>query len=210
MRDGHIYDSCYRRAKGSWHEDRAVCSGGSDGKDKGECEILLRRVMSRKALTGINSKRKGRETLSRGRTPIREVYLAAVLHRTLKRRSALSERGEVVLLRVRVNEEESPIDLLKPRKAAISPSSPRSAVQLRAHIFVVLLIQIPYLSQPISHCTCEDEGKNSVLLLEKSFWLEEDRDQLGLLVATLAAVLSLALAFRRRLRGYSHCSHKML
>lgn len=142
MRDGHIYDGCYRSVKESWHEDRAVYSGGSDGEDKGECGILLRRVMSRKALTDISSKGKGRKALSRGRTPIREVYLAAVLHRTLKGRSALFGRGEVVLLRVRVNEEESPIDLLKPRKAAISPSSHQSAAQLRAHISVVLLIQV--------------------------------------------------------------------
>ena len=199
MKDGHNYDSCWRRVKESWHEDRAVCAGGSDGEDKGECETLLKRVISRKVLIGISSKRKGRDTLSRGRIRIREMHLAAVLHRTLKGRSALFGRGEVVLLRVRVNEEESPIDLLKLRKAAISPSSPQSAAQLRAHISVVLLIQISYQSRRIPLCTYGDEVNNLVLVLEKSFWLEEDRDQLGLLLAALAAVLGVALARCRRL-----------
>ena len=65
----------------------------------------------------------------------------------------------------------------------------------------MLLIQVPYLSQRISYCTCGDGRKHLVLVLEKSFWLEEDRDQLGLLLATLAAVLSVTLAHCRKFRG---------
>ena len=44
-------------------------------------------------------------------------------------------------------------------------------------------------------------------MLEKSFWLEEDRDQLGLLLATLSAVLSVTLASCRKFRGQPSITH---
>lgn len=134
MRDEHTYDSCCRRVKESLHEGMAVGSGGLGGKDTRACKTLAERVISRRALIGICSKRMERSTLSQGQTPTLETHLAVVLHQTSKERSAPLGHGEAALLRVPVKEEGRQPDLLPPWKVATSPSSPQSAAQLRSHI----------------------------------------------------------------------------
>ncbi len=64
MIDEHIYDSWCKRMKESWHEGMAGGSGGWDGEDERGCKTVVERVISRKAIIGISTKRKERGTLS--------------------------------------------------------------------------------------------------------------------------------------------------